>query len=81
MANNIYVIDGAGPANLKLPEKKDYSLPKSTSMEDKCYCVALCATSCARKKCPMEVIYTVSDFSDICTKYRKEKDGIVSGKE
>ena len=53
----------------KEQKKKDYSLPKNTNMEDMCYCFALCATSCARKKCPMEVMYTASDFSGICTKY------------
>ena len=74
MANNFFVIDGPEmPVEWKPPEKKDYSLPKNTNMEDMCYCVALCASSCARKKCPMEPIYTASDFSTICTKYKKEK--------
>lgn len=50
--------------------KEDYSLPEDYSGYEVCFCSANCKTPCARKNKPKEKIYTSSDFTNICTKFK-----------
>lgn len=55
-------------------KKENYCLPEDFPMYDMCHCCADCLTPCARKKPSEERFFTVSDFSSVCSKYKKDKD-------
>lgn len=52
--------------------KEDMSLPITHNMYDCSYCICDCITECGRRKSNLNGVYTTTDFSKICSKYRQK---------